>query len=132
MQPSRDHRFPKVLLVRKRSEFDRVFDGARRASGPAALLLALENGTPVSRIGASVAKRYGHAPRRNRARRLIRESFRLDRSTWPAGFDYVVVPRAPAFPDTLEEVRALLRELARRAETGPRQRPRKDRKKRGR
>ena len=122
--------FPKRRIVRKRPEFDVVFDGGRRASRPATLLLALENGRGESRIGVSIARRYGTAPRRNRARRLVRESFRLDRDRWPVGYDFVAVPRAGGFPDTLAEVRALLLELAPSAIEGPRQRPRPDRKRR--
>lgn len=111
----RPHAFPKWLRVRTRREFDRVFEEGRSARGEGAVLICRRNELPYARFGVSVGRRFGGAVRRNRARRLAREAFRLDRERWPSGYDFVLVPRTPGFPDRLEEVRALLRDLARRA-----------------
>jgi ribonuclease P protein component len=107
--------FPRTARVTAKVEFDAAFQTGRRASNAAALVLARANGLEIARIGISVGRKFGDSPRRNRAKRLIREAFRLDRSAYPTGFDFIVVPRHPAFPDSLTGVRPLFLELARRA-----------------
>ena len=48
----------------------------RVALGPIAIF-GRRNGLPHARLGLSVGRPVGHAPARNRAKRVIRESFRL-------------------------------------------------------
>jgi len=52
-----------------------------------------------SRIGLSVSKRVGNSPIRNRWKRLIRESFRLQKAQLPLNIDIVVRPKRGAVPD---------------------------------
>ncbi len=106
--------YPKQARVTRRAEFDLAFDRGRRASSSAALLLARRNELPLSRIGISIGRKFGNSVERNRAKRLLREAFRFERSTLPPGFDYIVVPRSE-FPDHLDGVRAMLVALIARA-----------------
>ena len=56
----------------------------------------MHSGLPVARLGLSVAKKeVSKAVKRNRLKRLIRESFRV-RYTTLIGLDVVVVARGPA------------------------------------
>ena len=120
--------FGKALRVRGAKDFDRAFDSARgagsvgRASADPLLVLARRNDRAESRLGVSVGRKFGNAVARNRAKRLLREAFRLDYEELPRGFDFVVVPRAQGFPAKLEGVRALLRALATRASAKARSR----------
>ena len=70
----------------KRHQFDRVFQEAsvRRTHLPLRLL-ALPNNVAVPRLGIVVSKRAMHrAVTRNRAKRVIRESFRNEQHQLPA------------------------------------------------
>ena len=67
------------------------------------------------RLGMAVTRKTGSAVWRNRVRRLIRESFRLEQALVPEGYDYVVVPKRRLAPRsaTLAMVRAELAPLLR-------------------
>ena len=48
------------------------------------------------RLGLTVGKSFGKAVRRNRAKRLIRESYRAIEEKIPNGYDFVIVARGRA------------------------------------
>lgn len=60
-------------------------------------VLFLPNGLPHNRLGIIASRRIGGAVRRNRAKRLIREVFRLNKQG-ADGWDLVVIPK-PELPD---------------------------------
>jgi ribonuclease P protein component len=68
------------------------------------------NGLPHARIGLTVSRRVSlRANRRNRLKRLIRESFR-HHQTQLKGLDIVVVARAPANQAELSVLRSSLQQ----------------------
>ena len=79
----------------ERREFTRCFDEGRKVFSPNFIFFAAYrgNGEETWRMGMAVTKKIGTAVRRNRVRRLVRESFRLCAHTVPCGFDFVVVPK---------------------------------------
>ena len=111
-------RFPGSLRVRSRIDYDRIFQQGRRSAGAELLVVALRNELGHSRFAVSTGRKFGKAPARNRARRLLREAFRLQRETFPRGFDFIAVPRTPGFPDRLDLVAPLLLARAERAAGG--------------
>lgn len=79
-------------------------------------LVALPSAQGVSRLGVAATRKLGGAVRRNRAKRLIREIFRLDKP--PHALDLVVMVRpellqAP-FSDLQAEYRSMLGRVTRR------------------
>jgi ribonuclease P protein component len=86
---------------------------AQKNRGPIAVSAA-PNGLAYCRLGLSIGRRVGGAVARNRAKRLIREAFRLGQHDLPqgdgAGLDLVVSIRSPAALD-LETCRAALADI---------------------
>ena len=105
----RGHSFPRRLRLSGRRDFaDTYAAQTRRPAGPL-LVFARPNGLAFCRLGLSVARRVGSAPKRVRIKRLLREAFRLSRSELPAGYDLIVVVRKHE-PLPLAEYRRLLAE----------------------
>ncbi len=70
-----------------------------------------DNGLGRARLGMAVgARAIGNAVGRNRLRRLIRESFRMNRHTLPA-LDVFVTAKAPARAASNREVIASLQKI---------------------
>jgi ribonuclease P protein component len=102
--------FPKRARLRKRWEFERLQKGAAKIIRPLVLALWRPNGAGLVRLGITASKRVGNAVARNRGKRWVREWFRRERSTLPAGLDLVLVLR----PGVLQAGHdALLRDLGR-------------------
>ena len=77
--------------IRKRPEFERVYNQGLKAPGRFMTLFLLRNGSSVSRLGIVATRKLGGAVQRNRAKRLAREIFRRHKP--PSGLDLVVIPR---------------------------------------
>ena len=88
-------------------EFAAVYEAKVRESRGPLTVYALPNVLDHPRLGMSVSRKVGTAVRRNRIRRLIRESFRLLQHDFPEGYDLVVVVRAHE-PLMLAEYQKLL------------------------
>jgi ribonuclease P protein component len=84
---------PKSALVRKGWEFDAVYQKGIRLHGDGFSLILLANATPQSRLGISIHRKLRGAVKRNRIKRIIRESFRRERDLYPSGMDIVVTVR---------------------------------------
>jgi ribonuclease P protein component len=104
------HTLPKSRHLRLPSEFSAVYDARVRESRGPIMVYALPNALGYPRLGMSVNRKVGTAVRRNRIRRLIRESFRLLQHDLPQGYDLVVVVR-PHEPLILAEYQKLLSAL---------------------
>ena len=84
--------------LRRRSEFQRVFETGSRSQGRYLTMVVAANGTTRARVGIVASRKLGDAVRRNRAKRLIREVFRKTPSpTGGQGVDIVVIPRRELF-----------------------------------
>ena len=59
------------------------------------MLVTLPNGLDFSRAGFTASKRVGKATRRNRAKRLMRESVRLHFEQIEPGWDLILIARHP-------------------------------------
>lgn len=122
---SGERTFRKRDRVRGHDSFDDVFAQGTRAASNAMLVLVSKNAANIARIGISVGRKFGDSPRRNRAKRLLREAFRLHRAELDPSFDYVVVPRSELPRDMDGVAREFLR-LAAKATAAAARRPNPD------
>ncbi len=69
---------PKENRLRKRADFQRVYNRGRRIEGRFMTAFILPSETSFHRLGVTATKKaVGNAVKRNRAKRLLRETFRL-------------------------------------------------------
>jgi ribonuclease P protein component len=94
--PQRPLRFTADQRLRSKLQFDAVYAGGRRIDDRLFGLRVKANGLTHARVGLAVAvKTAGNAVKRNRIRRLVRESFRLAQHELPP-VDIVVAAKFPA------------------------------------
>ena len=103
--------FPKSRHIRASADFDRIYAQRQRAGDDRLLVFAARNVLGYSRIGMSVSRKYGGAVQRARAKRLLREAFRLSQGEMPSGLDLVLIPRAGVEPE-LEALKESLQRLS--------------------
>jgi len=106
-----DESFRREEHVRRRQDFQRIYESGRRRSGRFMTVFLLTNLRTVSRLGIAATRKLGDAVRRNRAKRLVRELFR--RNKVAALVDIVVIPKREMldaeFGSLESEYRSLLR-----------------------
>jgi ribonuclease P protein component len=87
------YKLPKTALLRKGREFDKVYRRGKRCRGKGFSLIFIPNELGYNRIGISVHRKLKGAVKRNRIKRIIRESFRLERLLYPESADIVFAVR---------------------------------------
>lgn len=88
--------FKPAQRLRQKSEFDRVYRDARRFADALFAIFTHSTGGGTPRLGLAIAARIiGNAVKRNRIKRLVRESFRQHQHELPP-VDIVVNARSGA------------------------------------
>lgn len=105
-----ENTFSRDLRLLTPTHFEYVFSDATPAVSPTLTLLARKNALSHPRIGITVAKkRVRTAVERNRIKRLVRESFRLQ--TELPNIDIVVVAKSGIDKQTNEQITKQLAKL---------------------
>ena len=112
----RTYAYARKLRLQHALQFDAVYAAKVRESRGPLTVFAIPNDLGHPRLGLSVGRKVGTAPKRNRIKRLLREAFRLMQHDFPRGYDLVLVVR-PHEPLTLADYQRLLADAARRLHT---------------
>jgi ribonuclease P protein component len=87
----------RTVSLKKNHEFRRLYAKGKSAAAPSCVVYCRRNGRGKNRLGLTVSTKLGCAVRRNRIRRRLRETYRLNEDKLRQGFDIVVVARARAY-----------------------------------
>lgn len=99
--------------VRKRAEFELIYQTGFKRSGRLMTLFTKERDSGVARLGIAATRKMGGAVERNRAKRVVRELFRHHKPV--AAIDVVVIPRRELLDAPYEKVEAEFRSLLSRS-----------------
>ncbi len=83
----------KIVSITRNNDFHRAYGRGQSFVGSLLVSYVRRNRLPFTRIGITTSKKVGGAVQRNRARRVIRESYRLLSPGVKPGYDLVFVSR---------------------------------------
>lgn len=90
-ESTRRYTLDKSCRIRQNREYRRIYARGKRFSNRAGLLYVTSAGKEPVRMGFVVTKRIGHAFARNRAKRLMKEVYRLHRHELKAGHEIILL-----------------------------------------
>jgi len=90
------YKLSKQGMLHKNKKFQAVYKSGRSYANRMVVLYVLPNNDNVRRIGFGAGKKLGNAVVRNRVKRLLRESYRLNQFKLIDGVDLVLVGRQAA------------------------------------
>ena len=87
----------KTLSLKENHLFRALYHRGKSAARKSMVMYVMKRrNQPVNHLGITVSVKLGCAVERNRARRRIRETYRLNETRLKCGFDIVIVARKPA------------------------------------
>lgn len=90
------YKLSKQGMLHKNKSFQAVYRSGKSYANKMVVLYVLPNNSNVRRIGFAAGKRLGNAVVRNRVKRLLRDSYRLNQSKLMSGMDLILVGRQAA------------------------------------
>lgn len=97
-----------TLSLKENRVFRQLYGKGRSFVTPLFVLYYRENRLGKNRLGITVGKKLGSAVMRNRAKRLIREAYRLSENNVRVGYDFVFVCRTKTPLSNCQAVRDCL------------------------
>ena len=102
-------------VMRQNKDFQLCYHKGCSIGTQFVVVYARKNHLPVNRLGITTGKKLGHAVVRNRARRRLREVYRLNESLFKPGYDIVVVARSRCVTADFQKLTKAYLSLAQKA-----------------
>lgn len=83
----------KPNILRNQKDFNTLYNKGKSVGGRYVVLFYRKNGKSYTRKAFLASKKVGNAVRRNRARRLMKESYRLIEGNLKPGYDIILIAR---------------------------------------
>ncbi|MCR5034452.1 MAG: ribonuclease P protein component [Clostridia bacterium] len=80
-------------ILRKKEDFNAIYKAGRSVPDRYVVLFYRENDLPYNRTAFLASKKVGNSVQRNRAKRLMKESYRLHREELRTGYDLIFIAR---------------------------------------
>ena len=84
----------RAVTLKENHEFRRMYKKGASAVGGGMVLYCRKNRLGHNRLGLTASVKLGHAVVRNRARRRLREVYRLNGGALKQGYDIILVARS--------------------------------------
>lgn len=82
----------KKEVLRRKEDFNRIYKKGRSVGDRYVVIFCLKNGLDYNRLSLLASKKVGNSVKRNRARRLMRESVRHIEIE-NKGYDFIIIAR---------------------------------------
>ena len=105
----------KLEKVRKNQEFRVIYRKGKSLSNRYLVLYIYRNNKKLNRLGVSVSKKVGNSVVRSRIKRLISESYRLNKHALKNSYDFVFIARNSASGKSYVEIDKSIKNLFSRA-----------------
>lgn len=80
-------------VLRKKKDFSAIYNRGKSVGEKYVVLFFRKNNLPYNRTAFLASKKVGNSVKRNRARRLMKESFRALKQNMPTGYDLIFIAR---------------------------------------
>jgi ribonuclease P protein component len=83
----------KKEILRKKDDFQAIYKAGKSVPERYIVLFYRKNDLPYSRTAFLASKKVGNSIQRNRAKRLMKESYRLNAEKFLEGYDLIFIAR---------------------------------------
>lgn len=104
----------KKNVLRRKADFQGIYNRGKSVGDRYVVLFYRKNHLPYNRMAFLASKKVGNSVSRNRARRLMKESYRLTDFKIPDGYDVVIIARNTIKDAKCAEVKRSLESAIRR------------------
>ncbi len=106
--------FEKGYRIRNRRDFLKVYEKGKPYFFRFVVVYVLRNNLENSRLGITIPKKVGSSVMRNRIKRILKESFRKVKNTFPDTFDIVINAKKDAIKLNYVEAKKIFDSLSER------------------
>ena len=106
----------RAVTLKENYEFRRMYQKGASAAGGCMVIYCRRNKLDHNRLGLTASVKLGHAVVRNRARRRLREVYRLNAHQLRASWDIILVARSRTVTASWKELNDTFLRLCRKLE----------------
>lgn len=104
-----------IERLKKNIDFKNVYKKGKSIPDKYLVIYFFRNNSNVTRVGFTASKKVGNSVMRNRARRLMKESFRNNNSNLKDGYDIVFIARVAIKDASYNDVEKSIRRVMKKA-----------------